>query len=138
MNYKPRKTFYFYSWLTMIFLLFSPAWAINRGCEEFKIKFYNYSDQVIQKIEAVEICARPAAQFRDKVFSNLKYRANRLKTCVKMVKHGELGFDCSREFRKTVKADGGENCIKKFKVMEKSFKIFQALFHEYQSCLPGK
>ena len=138
MNYKPRKTFYFYSWLTVLPFFFSPAWAMNRSCEELKIKFHNHSAQVIQKIEAVEFCARPAAQFRGKVFSNLKYRANRLRTCVKMVKHGELGFDCSREFRKTVKADGGENCAEQLEVMGDSFKNFEALFQEYQTCLSGK
>ena len=93
------------------------------------------TDQLIQEIHDVELCARPAAEYRDKVFSNLKYRANRLKTCVQMIKQGELGFDCSREFKKTVKANGGENCFKKLEVMKKSFKNFETLFSGYQSCL---
>ena len=114
------------------------SWTTKNDCEEIKIQFYGQADRLIQEIEAVEICARPAAGFRDKVFSNLKYRANRLKTCVQMVKKGNLGFDCSREFRKTMKADGGENCTKKFDLMKKSFKKFETLFSNYQSCIKSR
>ena len=120
-------------------LLFSsPACANKIICDDIKIKFNNHADQLIQKIDDVELCARPAAEYRDKVFSNLKYRANRLKTCVQMVKQGELGFDCSREFKKTVKANGGENCFKKLEIMKKNFKNFDTLFLGYQSCLKNK
>ena len=124
----------------LIFLPFfySSAWAMKSSCDVQKIKFNNYADQLIQEIEEVEFCARPAPKFRDKVFSNLKYRSNRLKTCVQMVKQENLGFDCSREFRKTIKADGGENCMTQFDVMKKSFKTFEILFSSYQDCLKNK
>ena len=71
----------------LIFLLFfySSAWGMKSSCDGKKIKFHSHADQLIQDIEKVEFCARPAPKFRDKVFSNLKYRANRLKTCVQMV-----------------------------------------------------
>ena len=108
---------------------------MKSNCDVKKIKFHNHADQLIQEIEEVELCARPAAKYRDKVFSNLKYRSNRLKTCVQMVKQENLGFDCSREFRKTIKADGGENCVKQFDVMKNSFKAFETLFLGYQNCL---
>jgi len=121
--------------LTIVPFLYSPAWAIKENCEGLIVKYHKHTDQLIQEIESVEFCARPAASFRDKVFSNLKYRANRLKTCVQMVKQGELGFDCSREFKKTVKADGGEKCVNKFDVMKKSFKGFETLLQAYQTCL---
>jgi len=124
--------------LPIILLFSSPAWANQNICGDIKIKFNDHTKQLIQEIDAVELCARPAAEYRDKVFSNLKYRANRLKTCVKMVKQGKLGFDCSREFKKTVKANGGENCFGKLKVMKKSFKNFETLFSDYQSCLENK
>jgi len=55
-----------------------------------------------------------------------------------MAKQGKLGFDCSREFKKTVKANGGENCFEKLEVMKKSFKNFETLFSDYQSCLENK
>ena len=55
-----------------------------------------------------------------------------------MVKQENLGFDCSREFRKTVKADGGENCVTQFDVMKNSFKTFETLFSGYQNCLKNK
>ena len=124
----------------LIFLLFfySSAWGMKNSCDGKKIKFHSYADQIIQEIAEVELCARPAPKFRDKVFSNLKYRANRLKTCVQMVKQENLGFDCSREFRKTVKADGGENCVTQFDVMKNSFKTFETLFSGYQNCLKNK
>jgi hypothetical protein len=134
-NYKHRKFIFIYFLLTIVPFFFSPAWAVKRNCDGLINKYHNLTDQLIQEIETVEFCARPAASFRDKVFSNLKYRANRLKTCIQMVKQGELGFDCSREFKKTVKADGGENCINKFEVMKNSFMSFEALFHDYQTCL---
>ena len=119
-------------------LFSSPTWANKSICSDIKIKFNNHADQLIHEIDDIELCARPAAEYRDKVFSNLKYRANRLKTCVQMVKQGKLGFNCSREFKKTVKANGGENCVKKLKIMKKSFKNFEALFSGYQSCLENK
>ena len=124
----------------LIFLLFfySSAWGMKNICDGKKIKFKSHADQLIQKIEEVEFCARPAPKFRDKVFSNLKYRSNRLKTCVQMVKQENLGFDCSREYRKTLKADGGENCVEQFNVMKNSFKTFEPLFSSYQNCLKNK
>ena len=124
--------------LATIPLFSSPTWANKSICGDIKIKFNNHADQLIHEIDDIELCARPAAEYRDKVFSNLKYRANRLKTCVQMVKQGKLGFDCSREFKKTVKANGGENCAKKLTIMKKSFKNFEALFSGYQSCLENK
>ena len=124
--------------LPLILIFSSPACANNIICDDIKIKFNNHADQLIQKIDDVELCARPAAEYRDKVFSNLKYRANRLKTCVQMLKQEELGFDCSREFKKTVKANGGENCFKKLEIMKKIFKNFESLFLGYQSCLKNK
>ena len=111
------------------------AWATKINCKEFEIKYYGQADRLMQEIEVVELCARPAEGFRDKVFSNLKYRANRLNTCVQMVKQGKLGFDCSREFRKTMKADGGENCAKELERMRKSFKKFETLFSRFKPCL---
>ena len=111
---------------------------MNSSCDDKKNKFNNHADKLIEEIEEVEFCARPAPKFRDKVFSNLKYRSNRLKTCVQMVKQENLGFDCSREFRKTIKADGGENCATQFDVMKKSFKTFEILFSGYQDCLKNK
>tara|TARA_Y100001960_G_scaffold11025_1_gene10484 strand:- start:261 stop:671 length:411 start_codon:yes stop_codon:yes gene_type:complete len=127
-----------FCFLIFLFLFYSSAWGMKNSCEVKKFKFHSHADQLIQEIEKVELCARPAPKFRDKVFSNLKYRSNRLKTCVQMVKQENLGFDCSREFRKTVKADGGENCVTKFNVMKNSFKTFETLFSGYQNCLKNK
>ena len=130
---------FFYLFLQILALLFySPAWAVKSNCDNKKIKLHKKADQLIQRIEEVEFCARPAAKFRDKVFSNLKYRSNRLKTCVQMVKQENLGFDCSREFRKTMKADGGENCAKQIQVMENLFKKFEILLPGYEDCLKIK
>ena len=135
MNYSVLK-FFSYSILTFIFTF--DAWATKNDCEEIKIIFYSQADRLIQEIEEVELCAKPAEGFRDKVFSNLKYRANRLKTCVQMVKQGKLGFDCSREFRKTMKADGGESCTSEFGFMKKSFKNFETIFSNYRHCFKSK
>ena len=77
--------------LATIPLFSSPTWANKSICGDIKIKFNNHADQLIHEIDDIELCARPAAEYRDKVFSNLKYRANRLKTCVQMVKQGKLG-----------------------------------------------
>ena len=135
MNKIIPKNFWF---LFSLLLSYSSVSAMESSCHGKKITFHNHADQLIQEIEEVEFCARPAPKFRDKVFSNLKYRSNRLKTCVQMVKQENLGFDCSREFRKTVKADGGENCVTKFNVMKNSFKTFETLFSGYQNCLKNK
>jgi len=114
------------------------SWAMKSNCGHLKAKFNEHANKLIKKIERVEFCARPAENYRGKVFSNLKYRANRLKTCVKMVTQGKLGFNCSREFRKTLKADGGENCSKKFEVMKKSYQKYEVIFSSFQPCLKNK
>jgi hypothetical protein len=50
-----------------------------------------------------------------------------------MVKQGYLNFDCSREFRKIIRANGGENCTQKIEVMKISFIAFVALFSRHQN-----
>ena len=102
--------------LPIILLFSSPAWANQIICDDIKIKFNNHADQLIQEIHDVELCARPAAEYRDKVFSNLKYRANRLKTCVQMVKQGKLGFDCSRELKKRLRRMEGKTVLKNLRL----------------------
>ena len=52
-----------------------------------------------------------------------------------MVKQGNLNFDCSREFRKIIRANGGENCTQKIEVMKISFITFAALFLSQQILL---
>ena len=138
MNKIIPKEICFLSFLIFPLLFYSSPWAMKSNCNDKKKKFHHHADQLIKEIKEVELCARPAAKFRDKVFSNLKYRSNRLKTCVQMVKQENLGFNCSREFRKTIKADGGENCVKQFDIMKNSFKTFETLFPGYQNCLKNK
>jgi hypothetical protein len=134
MNYILPKKFYFLFFLYIVLIFHPTVWAEESGCSDIKREFYNHADQLTQEIEVVEHCARPAETYRDKVYSNLKYRTNRLKTCIQMVKQGDFNFDCSREFRKTIKANGGENCTHKIKVMKVSFVAFEALFSSYQRC----
>ena len=59
------------------------------------------STHLIHLIKLLEDCAKPASPYLNKVYSNLKYRSNRLRECIRMVKNGNYGFDCNRELRKT-------------------------------------
>ena len=98
-----------------------------------KEKLKKHANKLIQKIERVEFYARPAEDCRDKIFSNFKYRANRLKTCVKMVTQGKFWSDCSRGLRKTNKAYGGKNCVKEFEGVKKSYQKYKVVFFEFST-----
>ena len=90
---------------------------------------------MIDLIDSIETCSQPVESFRDKVFSSLKYRSNRLKKCVKMVQEGNFRFDCSREFRKTLRSQGDEKCVSQLNEIKIDFKYFLDLSLEHKTCL---
>ena len=104
-------------------------------CSEVKYSINQIASRLFDLIDSVEICSVPAESFRDKVFSNLKYRSSRLKKCVRMVQSGNFGFDCSRELRKTLRSQGGDNCGSELEDMNVGFKYFLELSLKYKTCL---
>ena len=52
-----------------------------------------------------------------------------------MIQKGEFGFDCSREFRKTLRSQDVEKCKNELKSIKKVFKYFSVLSLEYKTCL---
>ena len=104
-------------------------------CSQVKYSINQIASPLFDLIESVEICSVPAELFRDKVFSNLKYRSSRLKKCVRMIQSGNFGFDCSRELRKTLRSQGGNNCESELENMNVGFKYFLELSSKYKTCL---
>jgi hypothetical protein len=104
-------------------------------CSKIKHSINEQVVRLIDLIESIETCSEPFESFRDKVFSSLKYRSNRLKKCVKMVQEGNFGFDCSREFRKSLRSQGNENCVSQLGEMKIDFKYFLDLSLEHKICL---
>ena len=104
-------------------------------CSKVKHSIKKRTIRLLDLIDSVESCSEPAQSFRDKVFSNLKYRSGRLKKCIKMVQEGKFGFDCSRELRKTLRSQGGEKCADQLESMKSDFKSFLDLSLEYKACL---
>ena len=126
--------------ITIIYLIvysFNPVvvYGQQKNCQKIKRYLLGKTHKLIERVEILESCALPAEGFRDKVFSNLKYRANRLKICIRMVQEQNMGFNCSREFKKTLKAQGGESCENEIKLVVKFFKPFESLYLEYLSCI---
>ena len=126
-----------------IILIFSISSLLNAGlvfgsedpCSNIKQSIHKINGQLFHLIDSVDNCSKPAESYRGKVFSNLKYRASRLKACIKMVQQGNFGFDCSRELKKTLRSQGGESCENELENMKKDFKQFLVLSLEYQTCL---
>ena len=126
-----------------IFLIFSISCLLNPGiafgqehqCSNIKHFLDQNSSKLFNLIDSVENCSKPAESYRNKVFSNLRYRVNRLKTCIKMVKKGKFGFDCSRELRKTLRSQGDKNCVSQLNEIKIDFKYFLDLSLEYKTCL---
>ena len=52
-----------------------------------------------------------------------------------MVKKGKFGFDCSREFRKTLRSQGVEKCGNEFENIKVVFKYFLVHSFDYKTCL---
>jgi hypothetical protein len=104
------------------------------NCNVTQEKFNSKSNELIEKLQFLEDCAKPVSPFLDKVYSNIKYRANRLKVCVGLVKTGNNGFDCSRELRKMRRSRNEDECAGEFELVEKYFKEFETAIKELQSC----
>ena len=104
-------------------------------CSKVKHSIQEKTTRLIDLIDSIETCSQPVESFRDKVFSSLKYRSNRLKKCVKMVQEGNFGFDCSRELRKTLRSQGSKNCVSQLDELEIDFKYFLDLSLEHKTCL---
>ena len=104
-------------------------------CPAIKNSINEQADRLIDLIDSIETCSQPYESFRDKVFSSLKYRSNRLKKCVDMVQEGNFGFDCSRELRKTLRSQGDKNCVSQLNEIKIDFKYFLDLSLEYKTCL---
>ncbi len=119
------------SYLLALFLTLS----VTDRCDVYKSKFNNESIILIQKIQKLEDCAEPVSPFLDKVYSNIKYRANRLKVCINLVKDGNNRFDCTRELRKMRRSRNENECPEEFELVEKSFKEFEKLIQKGESCL---
>ena len=64
------------------------------NCKNIGEHFEINTKDLIIKLQNLENCAKPVPLFLDKVYSNLRYRANRLKICVGLVKGGNNGFNC--------------------------------------------
>jgi hypothetical protein len=126
-----------------IFLIFYISSLLNPGiafgqeqqCSNIKHFLDQKTSKLLKLIDSVENCSKPAKSYRNKVFSNLRYRISRLKTCIKMVKKGKFGFDCSREFRKTLRSQDVEKCGNELNNMKVVFKYFIVHSLEYKTCL---
>ena len=126
-----------------IFLIFSISCLLNPGiafgqehqCSNIKHFLDQRASKLFKLIDSVENCSKPAESYRNKVFSNLRYRINRLKTCIKMVKKGKFGFDCSREFRKTLRSQDVEKCGNELEHIKVVFTYFLVHSLEYKTCL---
>jgi hypothetical protein len=118
------------NYLLALFLTLSAS----DSCDVDNSKFNSKSNILIQKIQILEDCAEPVSPFLDKVYSNIKYRANRLKVCVGLVKDGNNGFDCTRELRKMRRSRNKDECPGEFDLVEKSFKEFEKLIQKRKSC----
>jgi hypothetical protein len=97
----------------------------QNSCEDIKQSLHKSATETLSLIDSIKKCSKPSESYRNKVFSNLRYRNDRLKICVIMVYEGKFGFDCSREFRKTLRANGGENCeneLHKIKIIFNKFE----------------
>jgi hypothetical protein len=118
------------SYLLTLFLTLS----VIDSCDVDKNKFNSESINLIQKIQNLEDCAEPVSSFLDKVYSNMKYRANRLKVCIGLVTDGNNGFDCTREIRKMRRSRNKNECGREFEMVEKNFKEFESAIQDLQSC----
>lgn len=117
-----------------VFLILLFAINTTEDCKSIPEKFNSKSNELIKKLQLLEDCAEPVSPFLDKVYSNIKYRANRLKVCVGLVKNGNNGFDCSRELRKMRRSRNENECGKEFEMVEKHFKEFDAAINKLNSC----
>jgi hypothetical protein len=108
--------------------------SVTDSCDVDKSKLNNETIILIQKIQKLEDCGEPVSPFLDKVYSNMKYRANRLKVCVGLVKDGNNGFDCSRELRKMRRSRIENECMGEFEMVEINFKEFEKKTQELKSC----
>ena len=104
------------------------------SCNKAKISLTDDANLLIKKIQKLEVCAKPVSPYLDKVYSNIKYRANRLKICINLVKKEDFGFDCSREFRKMKWSRKNNECLKEFKSVENFFKTFKTSIRFNQEC----
>ena len=126
-----------------IFLIFSISCLLNPSiafgqehqCSNIKHFLDQRANKLFKLIDSVENCSKPVESYRNKVFSNLRYRIGRLKTCIKMVKKGKFGFDCSREFRKTLRSQDVKKCRNELNNMKVVFKYFLVHSLEYKTCL---
>ena len=126
-----------------ILLFISISYLLNPGiafeqehqCSNIKNFLDQRASKLLKLIDSVENCSKPAESYRNKVFSNLSYRTSRLKTCIKMVQNGKFGFDCSREFRKTLRSQGVKNCINELENIKIVFKYFSVHSLKYKVCL---
>ena len=126
-----------------IFLIFSISCLLNPSiafgqehqCSNIKHFLDQRANKLFKLIDSVENCSKPVESYRDKVFSNLRYRIGRLKTCINMVKKGKFGFDCSREFRKTLRSQDVEKCGNELESIKVVFKNFLVHSFEYKTCL---
>jgi hypothetical protein len=117
----------------VLFILFF-MFNTTEECNLIQDQFNNKSNELIKKLQTLEDCAKPVSPFLDKVYSNIKYRANRLKVCVGLVKNGNNGFDCSRELRKMRRSHKEDECAGEFELVEKYFKEFEKLIQKRKSC----
>jgi hypothetical protein len=116
------------------FLILLFTFNTTEECNLIQDQFNSQSNELIEKLQLLEDCAKPVSPFLDKVYSNIKYRANRLKVCVGLVKNGNNGFDCSRELRKMRRSRDEDECAGEFELVEKYFKEFETAIKEFQSC----
>ena len=129
--------------LFSIFLIFSISCLLNPSiafeqehqCSNIKHFLDQRANKLFKLIDSVENYSKPVVSYRNKVFSNLRYRIGRLKICIKMVKKGKFGFDCSREFRKTLRSQDVKKCRNELNNMKVVFKYFLVHSLEYKTCL---
>ena len=129
--------------LFSIFLIFSISCLLNPSiafgqehqCSNIKHFLDQRANKLFKLIDSVENCSKPVERYRHKVVSNLRYRIGRLKTCIKMVEKGKFGFDCSREFRKTLRSQDVKKCRNELNNMKVVFKYFLVHSLEYKTCL---
>ena len=115
--------------LYLLLLLLLTIFIINKTDKNEPSNYLQEkSTHLIYLIKLLEDCAKPVPPYLDKVYSNLKYRSNRLRECIRMVKNGNYGFDCNRELRKTHlsynKVSYNSECKTEMKDVLKAFNEF--------------
>jgi len=103
------------------FLDIGNAYGKN-NCSKLELALKNKGTEVLEKIESLKKCAKPAAKYR-------------LKACIQRKQEGSKGFNCSSELIEIIESKKRKNCSMKFDKISFLFKQLEGLTKGYEVCL---